>query len=45
VLKKITIWADATDTKKLAALAKRRKFKMAHLIRIAIAEYLERESK
>ena len=43
VLKKISTWADATDLKKLAVLAKKKKVKTAHLIREAMAEYLAKK--
>jgi Ribbon-helix-helix protein, copG family len=44
VLKKRTTWVDADDMKKLAALTKKKRLKVSQLIRIAIAEYIERES-
>jgi len=45
VLKKLTTWVDTADMKKLAALTKKKRLKVSQLIRIAIAEYIEREAK
>ena len=42
VLKKISTWVDASDLKKFTAQAKKQKVKTAHLIRVAMAEYLEK---
>ena len=44
MLKKLTTWVDTADMKKLAALTKKKRLKVSQLIRIAIAEYIERES-
>jgi len=41
-LVKRNFWVEAANMKKLVAFAAKRGFKTAHLVRIAIAEYLER---
>ena len=45
MLRKLNIWVDATHMKKLTMLAKSKGLKTAQLVRLAIAEYLERAQK
>jgi hypothetical protein len=45
MLRKLNIWVNAAHMKTLAALAQKRGLKTAQLVRFAIAEYLERNSK
>lgn len=47
MLRKLTIWVEESEMKKFKGLAKasRVKVKAAHLIRVAMAEYLERQEK
>jgi hypothetical protein len=43
MLRRLNTWVDAADMKKFAALAKKKKVKAAYLVRVAMAEYLERQ--
>jgi hypothetical protein len=42
MLRRLNTWVDAADMKNFVALAKKKKVKAAYLIRVAMAEYLER---
>lgn len=42
MLKKLNIWVDVAHMRKLTALARIKGLKAAQLVRLAIAEYLER---
>jgi predicted transcriptional regulator len=44
MLRKLTVWVDVAHMKKLAAIGKRKGLKPSQMLRMAIAEYVEREN-